>query len=420
MNRVACFFLVFALFFATAGHAQNVHSIKLFRSGDQTSFPILPLGGSDQLELHFDDLDGDVKNYYYAFQLCNADWTPALWNTFDYIKGFQNVRITTYRNSSLSNTRYTHYQAQLPDRNSVPTRSGNYVLKVFLNGDTSRTVFRRRFVVADNKATVGAQVQQPFNAKLFRTGQKLVIAVNTDARTKVMSPTDLKIVVLQNNNWTTSFSIDRPTVYRNNYYEYSDEAYTALPSIREFRWSDLRSFRLQSERVQDIQVQGNKTFVTVNPDKTRADQGYVYYRDLNGAYTLEPLENLNPFWQTDYATVRFSYFPPENKAFAGQDLYLFGEFTNWAADTSARLQFNADRGAYEKTLMLKQGYYSYAYATMPAGKRALPDFTNTEGNFWNAENSYTVLVYFRPFGARSDELIGTTTINSLVSRPGGL
>lgn len=420
MKRVACFFLLLSLFIASGARAQQIQSIKLFRSGDQTSFPILPLGGSDQLELHFDDLDGDVKNYYYAFQLCNADWTPAMWNTFDYIKGFQNVRITTYRNSSLSNTRYTHYQAQLPDRNSVPTKSGNYVLKVFLNGDTSRTVFRRRFVVADNKANVGAQVQQPFNAKLFRTGQKLLIAVNTDARTKVMSPTDLKIVVLQNNNWTTSFSIDRPTVYRNNYYEYSDEAYTALPSIREFRWSDLRSFRLQSERVQDIQVQGNKTFVTVNPDKTRAEQNYVYYRDLNGAYTLEPLENLNPFWQTDYATVRFSYFPPENKPVTGQDLYLFGEFTNWAADTSARMQFNADRGAYEKNLVLKQGYYSYAYATMPAGKRALPDFTNTEGNFWNAENSYTVLVYFRPFGARADELIGTTTINSLVARPGGL
>ncbi|OLY93103.1 protein of unknown function [Cnuella takakiae] len=420
MKRIACFILFLFLLATHWSAAQNIHSIKLFRTGDQTTFPILQLGGSDLLELHFDDLDADIKNYYYAFQLCNADWSPALWNTFDYIKGFQNVRITTYRNSSLSNTRYTHYQAQLPDRNSVPTRSGNYILKVFLNGDTSKTVFRRRFVVTDNKVTVGAQVQQPFNAKLYRSGQKLVVAVNTDARVKVMSPTDLKVVVLQNNNWTTSFGIDRPTIYRNNYYEYSDEAFTALPSIREFRWSDLRSFRLQSERVQDIQVVGNKTSVTINPDKTRADLGYVYYRDLNGSYTLEPLENINPFWQTDYASVRFSYFPPENKVLPGQDLYIFGEFTNWAADTSALMQFNAERGAYEKTLLLKQGYYSYAYATMPAGKKVFPDFTQTEGNFWNAENSYTILVYFRPFGARADELIGATTVNSLVARPGGL
>lgn len=420
MKRLSSFLLFLVLFAFGVARGQQVQSIKLFRTGDQTSFPILPLGGSDQLELHFDDLDGDVKNYYFAFQLCNADWSPALWNTFDYIRGFQNVRITNYRNSSLSNTRYTHYQAQIPDRNSVPTKSGNYILKVFLNGDTARTVFRRRFVVADNKVSVGAQVQQPFNAQLYRTGQKLAVAIKTDDRIKVMSPTDLKVVVLQNNNWTTQFTIDRPTVYRTNYYEYSDEAFTALPALREFRWADLRSFRLQSERVQDIQVQGNKTSVTINPDRSRADVAYTYYRDLNGNYTLEPLENLNPFWQTDYATVRFSYFPPQNKPLAGKDLYLFGELTNWAADTSGRMQFNTDRGAYEKVLLLKQGYYSYAFATMPGGKRAYPDFAPTEGDFWNTENSYTILVYFRPFGGRADELVGATTVNSLVSRPGGL
>ena len=419
MKQNILFFLLLTIFSATA-RTQNIQAIKLFRSGDQTSFPLIQLGATDGLELHFDDLDADVKNYYYAFQLCNADWSPALWNTFDYTRGFQNVRITTYRNSSLSNIRYTHYQAQIPDRNSAPTKSGNYILKVFLNGDTSKTVFRRRFVVADNKVNIGAQVQQPFNSKLFRTGQKLMIAVQTDARTQVMSPTDLKLVVLQNGNWTTSFNIDRPTVYRNNYYEYSDEAYTALPSLREFRWADLRSFRLQSERVQDIQVVGKNINVSVKPDASRTGTNYIYYRDLNGSFTFEPLENLNPFWQTDFASVRFTYFTPDNKPFEGQDLYLFGEFTNWATDTSARMQFNSDRGAYEKVLLLKQGYYSYAFGTMPAGKRTMLDFSQTEGNFWNAENSYTVLVYYRPFGGRADELIGATTVNSLSSRPGGL
>src|SRR5690349_20654077 len=114
---------------------KNIHTVKLYKSGDQTSFPALMLNGNGTLELHFDDLDADVKTYYYSFQLCNADWTPSLLRTFEYTKGFQNVRITNYRNSSLAFTRYTHYQASIPDRNSYPTRSGNYLLKVFLNGD---------------------------------------------------------------------------------------------------------------------------------------------------------------------------------------------------------------------------------------------------------------------------------------------
>ncbi len=53
------------------------------------------------MELHFDDLDGDVKNYYYSFVLCNEDWTPAEVTEFDYIKGFSQVRLDTYTSSSV-------------------------------------------------------------------------------------------------------------------------------------------------------------------------------------------------------------------------------------------------------------------------------------------------------------------------------
>ncbi|MFM2137903.1 MAG: hypothetical protein RJA57_210, partial [Bacteroidota bacterium] len=41
---------------------------------------------------------------------------------------------------------------------------------------------------------------------------------------------------------------------------------------------------------------------------------------------------------------------------------------------------------------------------------------NTEGNYWGSENQYMILVYFRPFGGRSDELIGFTRIGSLIQR----
>jgi hypothetical protein len=393
-----------------------IKSVKLYRSGDQTSFPLLSLGSADGLELHFDDLDNRVKNYYYTFQLCNADWSPSILHPFEYIKGFQNVRITNYRNSSLSTTNYIHYQAAVPDRNCYPARSGNYLLKVFLDNDTSRLVFTKRMVVADNKASITAQIQQPFNSTLFRTGQKLTIAVQTDNRVQVMSPNDLKVVILQNNNWETSAFIDRPTIYRGNYYEYSDEAETALPAAKEFRWIDLRSLRLKSDRMQDINNHGDTVQVFVKPDADRSAQVYVYYRDLNGSYTIETMESINPFWQGDYARVHFSYFPPGNRAFAGRDVYLFGEFTNYGRDTSGKMEFNAERGAYEKTMWLKQGYYNYLYATQPFGSRGYPDFSQTEGNYYATENSYTVLVYYRPFGARADEVISYAVVNSVLQR----
>ncbi|HWI90715.1 MAG TPA: DUF5103 domain-containing protein [Flavisolibacter sp.] len=411
--------IVFACIFSVASVCAqdlvlnpNIKTVKLYRTGDQTSFPIVFLNSTEGLELHFDDLDNRVKNYYYTFQLCNADWSPSILHPYEYIKGFQNVRITNYRNSSLSTARYVHYQANVPDRSCYPSRSGNYLLKVFLDNDTSKLVFVKRMVVGDNRASVAAQVLQPFNSTLYRTGQKINVVVQTDNRIQVMSPNDLKIVILQNNNWQTSVYMDRPTIYRGNYYEYSDEAYTGFPAAKEFRWIDLRSLRLKSDRMLDIDTHKDTTDVTVIPDPNRSSQIYVYYRDLNGSYTIETLESINPFWQGDYAVVHFSYFPPNNKPFPGNDLYLFGEFTNWASDTSGKMEFNKERGAYEKTIFLKQGFYNYLYALKSPNSKNAPDFSQTEGNYYGTENSYIVLVYYRPFGARADEVIAYTSLNS--------
>jgi hypothetical protein len=395
----------------TAG--SPIRSVKLYRSGDQSSFPVLSLGemSPGALQLNFDDLDPRVKYYSYTFQLCNADWTPSMLHPFEYIKGFQNVRITNYRNSSIATIPYIHYQASLPDRNCLPTRSGNYLLKVYLDNDTSKLAFTKRFVVVGNEAAIAAQIQQPMNARLFRTGQKLLISVQTDNRIRLLNPSDLKVVVLQNNNWETALYIDRPTFNRGNLLEYSDEGTTSLPAGKEFRWIDLRSLRLLSDRMQGMKVIDDTMNVTVKTDPARSSHPYLFYRDLNGAFMLETMESVNPFWQADYAKVHFTFEPAGRVAIPGQDVYLFGELTNYAADTAGRMRFNEETGLYEKTLFLKQGYYSYAYVTRPAGG-GRPDFSQTEGDFWGTENSYTVLVYFRPFGGRADQLVGFTTLNS--------
>ncbi len=397
----------------------SIHSIKLYPGGDQTTYPIMALNGGEQLQLTFDDLDADVKNYYYSYQLCNADWTPTLLNTFEYTRGFQNVRISHYRQSSIAFTHYTNYQATIPDRNSIPSVSGNYLLKVFLNGDTSQIVFTKRFMVVDQKVSIAAQVQQPFNAQWYNTYQKLHIAVSTDNRTRVFTPQDIKVVVLQNHVWPNALYLNRPTIFRGNYFEYSDEASTAMPAGKEWRWIDLRSLRLMSERMVRIDKKTNSTDVIVKPDGERKSQPYLYYRDINGLYTIESRDNNNPFWQSDYANVQFSFFPPGNQPYADRNLYLFGELTQYATNESAEMVFNPERGAYEKTLLLKQGFYNYNYVTTSMNEDdKIINYETAEGHYWDTENVYTVLVYYRPFGARADELIGYTQINSLQGRPG--
>jgi hypothetical protein len=128
-------------------------------------------------------------------------------------------------------------------------------------------------------------------------------------------------------------------------------------------------------------------------------------------------ESLNPWWQSDYAQVQFSFVPDRGQPLVGNNLYLVGELTGNQIGDSSLMKFDAALGMYTKSLLLKQGYYSYAYATRDLrNKEAKSNAAFTEGNYWETENEYTVLVYYRSFGGRHDELVGYSVANSFNQR----
>jgi len=392
----------------------GIRTVKLFQQNNQQSMPLIALNSGDQLELHFDDLIGYARNFYYTYILCNADWTPAEVNVFDYINGFTQNRLIQYRMSTFSTTKYVHYQALLPERSCMPSKSGNYMLVVFLDSDTSKIAFTKRMMVVDNKVGIGAQVQQPFDNEILRTHQKIQFAVNTQ-QLNILSPQQTHVVLLQNNRWDDAVKDIQPNVIRNNVLEYNGEQDCIFPAGKEYRWADLESFRFQSDRVDRVEKNNEPVDIYIKPDAERNNLRYIFFRDRNGFDEINTTEGVNPWWQTDYANVHFTFTPARNQPFAGKNVYILGEMTgNQISDTS-RMEYDAAKGVYTKTLLLKQGYYSYIYVTKdnrnPAAKA---DPGLTEGNYWETENQYTVLFYYRSFSSRYDELIGIATVNSKV------
>lgn len=401
-----------------AVYSPRIKTVLLHTYGNQLGVPIMQLGATGALELHFDDLDANVKNYSYTFQLCNADWTPAILSQFDFISGFSQQRINTYRISSIALTRYTHYQATLPDRNCMPTRSGNYILKVFLNGDTAKLAFTKRMMVVSEASNITAQIQQPFNGQIFRTHQKIQFKVALNERLNVVNQfQQVHVVIMQNNRWDNAVTNIRPSFFSRNVLEYNTENDAVFPAGKEWRWLDIRSFRFQSDRVESVKYGNNSTEVIVRPDADRSPQRFNFFRDNNGMFTIETTESVNPYWQADYATVKFTFVPSNNSPFPDKDVFIVGQLTNYNLDDSAKMVFNTEKGVYERSLFLKMGYYDYCYATVDRNdKKRAASFDFTEGNYWESENNYTILVYYRQLGGRADELVGVTTINSLTGR----
>jgi hypothetical protein len=101
----------------------NIKTVQLFEYGNQQGLPVYKLKSNSKLELDFDDMDANFKSYYFTYILCDYNWKPANLSVFDFIKGFTQNRITTYRYSSIAYKRYTHYQAFLPDQNSLRERT---------------------------------------------------------------------------------------------------------------------------------------------------------------------------------------------------------------------------------------------------------------------------------------------------------
>jgi hypothetical protein len=392
----------------------NICSAKLYLKGNQLADPVLSLDGNDQLELVFDDLDADAKTYYYTYQLCNADWTPVQVSTFDYIRGFAQNQITDYHFSSVALIRYTHYHLLLPENNSRITLSGNYMLKVYLNSDTSQLAFTKRLLVVQNAVSIAAQILPPMNPQISYSHQKLQFTVNSKALSISDPFQQLHVVILQNGRWDNAIYMGNPSFYSGTEFEYNSDEVPVFPAGNQWRWLDLQSFRYQSDRIDRVDYLKNGSVIYVKPDRDRSGQNYYYYTDNNGKYFIQTTDLVDPNWQGDYGRVRFVFVPPDNTPLEGKDLYLLGEFTGYRLNDASRMVFNPSSGAYEGSALLKMGFYNYAYVTVNSNQTgASPSFQFTEGNYFETENNYDILVYYRTLGGRSDQLVGIYSMNSM-------
>lgn len=422
MKKIILFLLIAHLSVSSFGQnllpdekkMQQIQGILLSVSGDPLQYPVVPLGKTGALSLDFDDLDGSIKAYSYTYQLCDADWQPVTTlSQFDYLSGYMQNRLTNYRVSSISKVRYVHYSVSLPEQACLPSKSGNYIIKIFLNGDTTQLAFQRRLLIVDDKVSAVAQVLQPFDSKKIRTSQKVQFTTDV-SRLNVLNPQQqVKVVVLQNFRWDNAIKGLQPAFMRGSQYEYNGERDVVFPAGKEYRWLDLTSFRFLSDRIKSINMNAVPFDVDVLPDRERTNVDYLPYQDYDGFYYFKASEAIDVSMQGDYGKVRFHYYTKDNNELTGQNIYVVGQFNNYQCNEKSLLHYNEQTHTYENNQFLKQGYYTYMYVTKPENQMdAVPSTSLTEGNYWETENNYTILVYYRSLNNRYDELVGLTTVNS--------
>jgi hypothetical protein len=384
-------------------YSNNIKSVLFNRKGWELTPPIIELNSTERLILRFDDLDGDYKNYAYTIIHCNALWQPSELMEYEYIQGFYEDRIEDYAFSRNTRVGYTHYQLEFPNNNMRPIISGNYILKVFLDGNPDNVIFTRRFMVFEQMLTVDARVRQAVNLQYRDIMQEINFRINTSLYPISNPFRDLKVVITQNGRWDNAIYDIKPRLVQGNMLIYDQEDVMLFEGGNEFRNFDTKSLRYRSLRVNEINPVSRGWNVILLPDRNRRFLRYTTSNDINGRYLIKNEDYPDDMLEGDYTRVHFTL--PSPSPMTDGNVYVMGELTGWNFTSENKMEYNYRDSQYELVLLLKQGFYDYKYAFLEDNTE-IADPSVFEGSHSVTENEYTILIYYREPGELYDSLIG--------------
>ena len=399
---ISFFFLsIFSILNAQKTAPSNIKSIQLQPLNETTFNHIIPLGNT--LELNFDDLDGDQKEYYYKIELMTHDWKKSSLISNQYINGFQSNAIFSVENSFNTFQNYTHYSVQFPNQNTRITKSGNYLLSIL--DDVGELVFTKKFTLYENIATVGVSASRSRNTKNMGEEQTVQFLVNY-SQLQINNPSqEIHVAILQNENWKTAITKIQPQFYKPNQLVYKYPKKTNFWGGNEYLFFDNKNIRNASvniARSERKEIYHNYLYPYVN----RGLKSYTYNPDINGQFIVRNIEATNPKTEADYAMMYFSL--KVGQEVADKEVYVYGAFNNFSLIEENKMIFDPSTNYYNANFLLKQGFYNYTFVTKSWD--TIISESEIRGNFSETENIYTVIVYHKAFGALFDRVIGVGTI----------
>jgi len=398
---------IFVLFISIASFSQvekevlppyNIKTVSFVQNGENM-IPIFKLG--DPFQLQFDDLFGNEANYYYRFVHCNYDWTPSDLTRNEYLKGFDDQRIQDYTNSFNTLQLYSHYKVQFPNKFTQLSVSGNYIIKI-LNEDRE-VIFSRKFIVYEDLVSVPMQVKTARNIKDLNHKHNIDFSIKSNTILFQSPLKNVKVLLLQNGVLSTGITNIKPmyTIGNDLIYKYDSE--TQFWAGNEYLNFENKDIRAANNLVGFVDSSGGVYNSHLYTNTARAKLQYTYFPDINGNFVVKNLNRDNNEIEADYAWVFFSLSAP---AYYGKnDIYVNGMFNNYALTPEYKMDYNEAKATYEKAIMIKQGFTNFKYVI--ADKYGKIDEENAiDGNFYQTENNYFAIVYYKENNARYDRVIG--------------
>ena len=400
MNKSSITILLFLLIFSknySQFHKlpENIFSVKI--KGSNQDYPVFNL--SDKIFFSFDDLNTKKSSFYYKINHYDFEWKPSKILKSEYIDGYDDNLIESFDNSYNTLIDYTNYQISIPNKDLKLKISGNYSISIHSeNGDF---LFEKKFSVLNKIISKNIKIKKSSDLEKIDSHQNIDISVRCDNCNKFNgNSSDLKLVVIKNNNLNNFRVIEKPDYFLNNTLIYRDISFKGGNEFLNFD-----SSKINSTNVKVYKTELNDFYeIYLRTDIDRTDSFYQYNPDINGSFVINKNFN-NPEIENDYSLVKFSFKP--DRIDKKNRVFIIGEFNDYKITNKYELKLN--NNIYKGEFKFKQGFYNYKYLSLETGGR----IKKYSGNFWETQNIYIALLYHKKLTEKYYKLISISETSSV-------
>lgn len=391
--------------------APNIKTLRLTVDGDTERFPVIKLDGSEEMEVSFDDLTHEYRRYTYRIEHCDYKGEPTT-EIFesDYVSALADEEIIeNYEPSLNTSVLYTHYSFTLPNTHVRPLLSGNYLLTVSTEDDEGNNVpvVQTFFGVVDTK--IGLRPTCTTNTEIDwnETHQQIEMSVDCSSLSLRNAEEEVKTIVLQNRRYDNAVIATPPTAQNGNTLFWEHDRNLIFKAGNEYRKFEFLSTRYPGMHGDNMRWFDPYYHYTLQVDGQR--KNYLYDEDRDGLSLVRWESSDDADIEADYAYVHFALSSLPDMRY---NYYVTGRWATAGLTPDYEMKYNEQTECYEASLLLKAGYYNYMYlATDLASSLCSPPGLTApaEGDFYQTENEYDIMVYYRPTGTRYWQLVGCVT-----------
>ncbi|MCR5050243.1 MAG: DUF5103 domain-containing protein [Paludibacteraceae bacterium] len=368
--------------------------------------------GSDEdnsMEISFDEMSHDVHQYSYTVHQMSADWSQESGLTSnEYLSGFTTQDITDFEHSINTSREYTHYRFWFPNSDMILTKSGNYLLTIYEDGNPDKRVAEVKLCVVEPLSVIQAQVRSNTEIEFNGRYQQVDLDVTTTAL-NINDPNEVKVLVRQNNRTDNQVWVNRPTYVENGRLRYINNRDLIFEGGNEYHHWDAFSVYYAGTGIDRMFYEAGDYHALLFPNEVQTGT-YIHQYDSDGRFVVNAERTSDPDTEAEYVWVHFTL--PVERPWLDGAIYIGGEVFGNEKSLRNRMQYDNETHCYWLTALVKQGGYNYQFWFSGKGTQNKTTTQRVDGSFWQTENEYAVYVYWRPFGARYDRLVGLQVTKS--------